>query len=219
MEKMDSYLSLCTQFYDLIRPNAPEDAYNFYQSYVANACGLVLEPMCGTGRFLLPLLQEGFNVQGFDASSCMLEALQSKAVLQHLNPHVWQSFAENLKTEKKYNLIFIPSGSFGHITELEKVKKTLRTFYDHLNNDGILLFEVESSKIVPSPLGIWRGTTHKREDGNMIILSRLTTLENSVCYSIDKYELVQSSQIIQTEVEVFNVRLYDEPIILINMLK
>jgi 2-polyprenyl-3-methyl-5-hydroxy-6-metoxy-1,4-benzoquinol methylase len=52
-----------------------EDAYAFYRGYVMRANGSILEPMCGTGRFLLPLFEEGFNIHGFDASEHMLEAL------------------------------------------------------------------------------------------------------------------------------------------------
>lgn len=72
MKKLDTYISLCTEVYDLSKPKPPEDAYAFYRSYVKEAKGLVLESMCGTGRFLIPLLEEGFDVQGFDASNHML---------------------------------------------------------------------------------------------------------------------------------------------------
>lgn len=40
--ELTSYLNLCTQFYDLIRPQPPEDAYAFYRTYVANAGGVAL---------------------------------------------------------------------------------------------------------------------------------------------------------------------------------
>lgn len=218
-KKLDSYLSLCTQFYDLIRPQPPEDAYAFYRTYVLNAGGIVLEPMCGSGRFLLPLLQENFKVMGFDASEHMLSALHTKAKLQHLKPEVWQGFVEDLNRIQRYNLIFIPSGSFGHIINFDSVKKSLKVFYDHLNNDGILLFEAETSKIVPDQLGVWRGLVCHKPDNNLILVNRLTTYEDSVCYSIDRYELVDRGKIVQTEVEVFNVRLYDDPLILTDMLK
>ena len=79
-QKLGSYLSLATQFYDLIRPEPPDDAYLFYRSYVSDSGGHILEPMCGSGRFLLPLIQEGFDVSGFDASEYMLKALHNKAV-------------------------------------------------------------------------------------------------------------------------------------------
>lgn len=56
---LDTYLDLCTQVYELSKPIPPEDAYAFYRSYVADYKGPILEPMCGTGRFLLPLIEEG----------------------------------------------------------------------------------------------------------------------------------------------------------------
>lgn len=217
--KLNSYLNLCTQFYDLIRPEPPEDAYSFYREYVNNAGGTVMEPMCGSGRFLLPLLKENFEVIGFDASDHMLEALHSKAKVQHLKPEVWQGFVEDLNRTQKYNLIFIPSGSFGHIINFDSVKKSLKVFYDHLNNDGILLFEAETSKIVPNQLGVWRGLVCHKPDGNFILVNRLTKYEDNVCYSIDRYELVDKGQIIQTEIEMFNVRVYDDPLVLTDMLK
>lgn len=217
--ELTSYLSLCTQFYDLIRPQPPEDAYAFYRTYVVNAGGVAMEPMCGSGRFLLPLLKENFEVSGFDASEHMLSALHAKAKIQHLKPEVWQGLVEDLNRTQRYNLIFIPSGSFGHLINFDSVKKSLRVFYDHLNDDGILLFEAETSKIVPEQLGVWRGIVCHKPDGNFILVNRLTTYENNVCYSVDRYELVEKGQIIQTEIERFNVRIYDDPLVLMDMLK
>jgi SAM-dependent methyltransferase len=96
VKKLDTYLDLCTQIYDLSKPTPPEDAYNFYRNYLKNAKGLILEPMCGTGRFLIPFMEEGFYIRGFDASAHMLEALLAKAKLKNLKPNVSQGFVENL---------------------------------------------------------------------------------------------------------------------------
>ena len=54
---MDSYKKLCTQFYDIDKPTAPPDALEFYLQYALKAQGPILEPMCGTGRFLVPMLR------------------------------------------------------------------------------------------------------------------------------------------------------------------
>jgi len=219
-QKLDSYLGLATQFYDLIRPEPPEDAYLFYRSYISDAHGHILEPMCGSGRFLLPLIQEGFDVSGFDASEHMLKALHDKAITRSLKPKVWQDFIGNLDCKDKYNLIFIPSGSFGHIIDFTEIKNSLKNFYDSLNKHGILLFEAESSLSVPiSQLGVWRGMICNKSDGDSILISRLSTIQDSVCYSVDKYELLKNDKIIQTEIEKFNVRLYDDRTILLNLLK
>jgi len=216
-QKLDTYLDLCTQVYEISHPTPEADAYAFYRSYVMNAKGPVLEPMCGTGRFLLPLFAEGFEVQGFDASEHMLEALHAKAKLQGLNPTVWKSFVENLDRPDRYSLIFIPTGSFGLITDPAAIKTSLKILYEHLAQDGILLFEGETLKSMPQ-LGVWRGSNWLRADGKMIMLSSCATLEGKVCTSIGKYELVDHNSIIQTEIEIYKIRLY-EPAELTTILK
>ena len=207
-QKLDTYLNLCTEVYDLSKPNPPEDAYAFYLNYVMNANGPILEPMCGTGRFLLPLIKEGFDVHGFDASDYMLEALNSKARAKNLNPIVWKGFVEDLKKPDKYKLIFIPSGSFCLIIDPEAIRSALQIFYDHLSDDGILLFEGETQKSVPQ-LDVWRGSVWHKPNGELIMLSQLATLKGKVCHSIGKYELVLNNSIIHTEVEELKVRIYD----------
>jgi hypothetical protein len=44
----------------------------------------------------------------------------------------------------------------------------------------------------------------------MIMLSQLATMENNVCNSIGKYELVHNNSIIHTEVEEWKVRIYEQ---------
>lgn len=218
MKKLDTYQSLCTEVYDLSKPNAPHDVYQFYRSYALEVNGPILEPMCGTGRFLLPLTEEGFNVHGFDASQPMLERLHAKANAKNLKPNIWHGFIEDLNQSDKYRLIFIPSGSFGLITEKADIKKALKTIYEHLDDKGLLVFEVETPHAVPKELGIWRGSRWKREDGKLILLSQLAMLEEELCYSIGKYNLVDENRIIQTEIEEYKIRIYHEPGFLLNLL-
>ncbi len=169
---LDTYLSLCTEVYDLSKSNPPEDADAFYCDYAIKANCLILEPMCGTGRFLLPLLEEGFNAHGFDASDHMLKTLHAKAKVENLKPTVWKGFAEDLNRPEKYNLIFIPSSSFCLIIDPVQVEKSLKAIYDHLSDDGVFLFEAETLKAVPQE-GIWRGLLWPKPNGQKIILSQL----------------------------------------------
>lgn len=216
---LDTYLNLCTQVYDLSKPMAPADAYGVYRDYAERAKGPILEPMCGTGRFLLPLLEEGFDVHGFDASSHMLTVLQEKAEEKTLKPKVWQGFLENLNESTKYELIFIPSSSFGLITDLDTAQFCLKKIYDQLVEGGTFVFEAETLKSIPSQLGVWRASVWHRKDGKFIIANFLELpLEDKVKPMICKYELVDDNQIVKTEIEDFKVRLY-EPNDLIQMLK
>lgn len=207
MTKLSTYLSLCTEVYDLSKPLPPEDAYAFYRHYADTAAGPILEPMCGTGRFLLPLLAEGFPVHGFDASDHMLEKLCLKAHAQNLKPTVWKSFFEDFKRPEKYNLIFIPSGSFCLLIDPAAAQLALKTLYDHLSDGGVLLFEIETLKSVP-PLGVWQGSVWHKSRDELIILSQLTTLKNNVCNTLCKYELTDNNSIIHTEIEELKVKIY-----------
>ena len=74
---MKSHLKLCNEAYNIDKPNAPEDALSFYLQYAEQAHGPILEPMCGSGRFPIPLLQRGFIIDGADASPDMLRACRN----------------------------------------------------------------------------------------------------------------------------------------------
>ena len=210
MSNPDTYLALCTQVYDLSKPKPLRQAYQFYKYFVSEALGPVLEPMCGTGRFLLPLLRDGFEVEGFDLSEHMLRALRRKAEKQGLSPNVWQSSVEDLKTDKKYNLIFLPSGSFGLIIDENSAITILKAFYEALNLGGKLIFEVETLKASPKKFGAWRSHAYKCENDKIIIANYLDVLsQNSIIETICKYELVSKNKIIKTEIEDIKVRLYE----------
>lgn len=206
---LDTYLSLCTEVYDLSKPNPPEDTYAFYRDYAMNSNAPILEPMCGTGRFLLPLLEEGFDVHGFDASDHMLKALHVKAEAENLKPLVWKGFVEDLKRLEKYNLIFIPSGSLCLIIDPVQVEKSLKAIYDHLADGGIFLFEAETLQAVPKE-GIWRGSVWPKPNGQKIILSQLATRQDDICTSLCKYELMEAGKIIHTEIEELRVKIYEQ---------
>lgn len=217
-KKLDTYFNLCTQVYDLSKPKPPEDAFAFYRTYMADAHGSILEPMCGTGRFLLPMLEEGFEIHGFDASEYMLQALHTKANLKNLKPNVWQGFVEHLARPERYSLIFIPDGSFGLIIDYDAVKTSLKLFYDHLEDGGLLVFEAITPKWKAPHIKVWTGDVWHRADGKWIIANFLTLPDqDNIRHSISRYELVEGNQIIQTEIEDFKVRLHDTNTLL-NML-
>jgi len=119
-----SYKKLCTQYYDLESHKDHAEALAFYLAQAELAQGPILEPMCGTGRFLIPLLEAGYSIEGFDASADMLAALYQKyACISTKKPPVWQQCIHEFSTEKRYKLIFIPYGSWGLILEIRVVAK------------------------------------------------------------------------------------------------
>ena len=190
-----------------------------YHAYASAVNGPILEPMCGSGRFLLPLVQDGFDVHGFDASNHMLQALRKKAEARGLNPKVWQGYLEELDRPDKFKLIIIPSGSFGLIVDRGKAREALARIYNHLTDDGLLVFEADTPLGAPGPTGIWKGSVWPTSDGKTIIVNFLDLpAQDNLSTTIWRYELLDGAQIIRTELEIMKVRQY-VPSHLITMLR
>lgn len=207
---MDSYLDLGACYYDSIRAETPEEAYAFYRSYVSESSGLNLEPMCGSGRFLLPLVKEGFTVHGFDASPYMLASLHHKAQQQGLSPCVSQELIETFRSHEQYSLIFIPSGSFGHIIHTNALQQALENMHHLLESGGLFIFEVETSHMLPKELGVIITDEKKINQDELIRVERCFGREGDIAFSKDKYELYRNGQLIKTEHEQLHIRLYDQ---------
>lgn len=214
MNPLDTYLTLCTEYYDLDKPTAPENDLNFYLSFAKEAQGKILEPMCGSGRFLIPMVEQGLDIEGFDASESMLRALHDKMQKRSFSPKVWHGFLEELNESERYKLVFIPGGSFGLILNLDQAAECLKKIFDSLEPGGKFVFEGETLLSNPnkSTLDIqnrWTGSSKIRPDGKTIILSTLSLpAQNGISHILCKYELVDGHEVIKTEIEHFKVRLY-----------
>jgi len=73
----------------------------------------------------------------------MLERLHAKATSKNIRPKVWHGFIEDLNQSDKYSLIFIPSGSFGLITEKADIQKALKTIFAHLEDEGLFVLKMK----------------------------------------------------------------------------
>lgn len=119
--EINRYGNLCVEMYEILHREAPSDELNFYLSY-AQAGKKILEPLCGSGRFLVPFAQKGLDIFGVDSSREMLDKLQAKY------PAAKFAFStiENFQTEDKFDYIFITSGSMSLFTDMRECKKNRR---------------------------------------------------------------------------------------------
>lgn len=207
---MNTYLDLCTEYYELDKPFAAKEALDFYLKYATQVNGAILEPMCGTGRFLIPFIEAGHQIEGFDTSEPMLKVLIQKCKAKNLSPNVWCAYLQDLNKNNCYHLIFIPSGSFGLITNEEDAKNCLIKIRNALSDNGTFVFEIETLNAIPSEFGIWKGAVRIKDENTKIINNAIDfpPVEN-VGETLCKYELVQKNTIIKTEIESYKIRLYD----------
>ena len=207
------YQTLCALYYDLDKPTAPSDALRFFMQYAHQADGPILEPMCGTGRFLLPLLQAGFDIEGFDASDAMLAFLYQKDNHPIFKARVQNALLHDFIPAHQYKLIFIPDGSLNLFIDEQQAYTALQKLYDWLLPGGTLVLEIITNATIGHCTNSWTGDVQFITDHEYIMLSRLVLpVENNIGTTICRYDLVNNMHIVQTEMENFKIRLYDQQI-------
>lgn len=208
MNLIDTYKSLCTEFYDLDKPSAPEDALSYYLNEAINSSKPVLEPMCGSGRFLIPLLEHGIEAEGSDASSEMLSSCENKCRRKKLNPVLYYQKIQDLKLPRKYGMIFIPSGSLGLLTDDKEVKESLKRIQECLLPGGKFIAEIQtpyySEKEIINKRSVLRNNLSGIVMTSKTRFDKIKNIETTeYLYESFSNELPDSS-----ETEIINVRHY-----------
>ncbi|MBX3459838.1 MAG: class I SAM-dependent methyltransferase [Planctomycetes bacterium] len=211
-----SYGELCTRFYDLDKPHAPELALEWFSARLPQ--GRILEPMCGSGRFLLPLLQQGRSVDGLDASEAMLRACSARlaaAGIAHASPwraedyarcRLWLQGLDSLALPvTDYAAAFIPSSSFCLLAD---PAPALRRLAAHLAPGGLLLLEFEPPHEAPAPPAETTRTVHKGAEQIRLVMRHEYDAQARVEHYFNQYELKRSGRVVQTETETLRLQCY-----------
>lgn len=136
-------------FEDYIEPESYDVLYSWYRDDVdfyldlaKRSRGPVLEAGCGTGRLLLPALQAGVDIDGFDLHPGMLAVLKRKAAALGLAPRVYEADMRDVTLPRRYALITIPFRAFQHLLTTADQLRALRCLRDHLESGGALVMNL-----------------------------------------------------------------------------
>jgi SAM-dependent methyltransferase len=139
---MDDY-SVYAQYYDLDHGGLDADLMMIEQ--LAALCGSpILELACGTGRALLPLARQGYQVTGVDISPGMLEIARHKIEVEGLTDQVMlvEQDMRRLDLDGRFNLAFVALNSFMHLLTVNDQVESLVRIRHHLNPGGRLLLDL-----------------------------------------------------------------------------
>jgi SAM-dependent methyltransferase len=206
-ESMKNYYgSLCTQMYEILHEKAPEDELNFYLSYGKKG-QKILEPLCGSGRFLVPFLEMGFDISGMDLSREMLEKLKEKAP----RAKVIQADLTEYVSEELFDYIFISSGSVSLFTDMEQCKSILRKLKERLAPGGKFVFAVDTivNRCEESSDYKTSVSVTTKEGLELVLKSKNHYDEESQTqFSPAVYELYRGAELLQSESMDFQTHLY-----------
>jgi len=134
----------------------------FYVDLARQIGGPVLEMGCGTGRVLLPIARQGVEIHGLDNAPAMLNILHERIqtepeeVRRKITLHAGD--IRNYRGSQKYRLVTIPFRPMQHMYTLEDQIAALKTAAFHLDEAGILSFDVFFPKYHLLDIGIGEET-------------------------------------------------------------
>jgi len=139
-----------SEFYDLFYGDLVEDI-ELFKEYARKQGSPILELMSGTGRVLLPLAKEGFEVWGLDINPKMIAIAKEKIRKEPIDTRkrivVVRGDIRDFKLPRKFKLITIAANSFLHMLTIEDQEKALACVREHLSEDGILIISIFNPKL------------------------------------------------------------------------
>lgn len=204
------YGELCTQIYEKDKSIADGKELEFFLSFVTDKKMKVLEPMCGNGRMLIPFMEKGIDIEGFDISEEMLRVCKLKCQNLNLNPNIYYGKIEEFKNGKNYDLILIPFGSFSLLPD-ELAKESLANMKTLLKDKGKLLLTVMTNTGTVKEIPDWIETNrHYVESKEIIEYKKVNYDRTSKMLNTKlKYQLVKDGQIEKSEIMDFPIRIYE----------
>ncbi len=174
---MHAFGPLSTLFHDAEQPRASDAEIAWYLDRIPADAGLVLEPMCGSGRLLVPLVVRERKVHGVDLSAAMLASCEARLAREILTAALFRQDVTQMNVPFRYGCAYISGGSFQLITDPAAAKGTLERVRAHLVAPGLLILDCHAPSESLQRLGaaLVEVRTVKLVDGTQITLRSETT--------------------------------------------
>ncbi len=137
---------LIAPFYDAEHAHFREDL-DMYLNYAELSGGAILELACGSGRALLPLAHEGYEVIGVDSSPRMLELARQRIQHEKLTGRctLVEQDMRTLTLGRKFRMAFVALGSFAHLVNRRDQKQALAAIRSHLSTGATFLLDISNA--------------------------------------------------------------------------
>ncbi|TMW71454.1 class I SAM-dependent methyltransferase [Alteribacter natronophilus] len=204
------YSSLSAEVYDMDKPAGHSFGdVEYYSERLKGVSGKVLEPATGTGRILVPLVKQGFNVEGFDLSGEMLAIARHNCEEHGVKAELRQDNMVTFERSGKYEAVIVPTGTFLLISDRKDSIRALENFYRHLADGGRLILDVFLQTDFEK--GRVSVRTWDCENGDRITHEN-TLVEvdhvNQLTVSHGRYERWRGGKLVESELERFPLRWY-----------
>ncbi|MFJ4620647.1 class I SAM-dependent methyltransferase [Streptomyces sp. NPDC088812] len=157
-----AYSDLVAEVYEFHLPIGYSNGdVEYYLRALNGITGRVLEPACGTGRVLIPLLEAGHRAEGLDHSPEMLDVCRKYCRERGLpEPALYAADMTTFVRPGAYEAVVVPAGSIRNLDGREPTLRALRSFHRSLVPGGRLVLDVAAPRMVT---GLPPVEIHQRE--------------------------------------------------------
>lgn len=103
----------------------------------------ILEMACGTGNLSYYFAKERYNLTCFDLSSDMLSKAYDK-LRRYKNVKIMEQDMIDFNLNQKFDSVIAICDSINYICEKEDLFETFKNVWNHLEEDGIFIFDINS---------------------------------------------------------------------------
>lgn len=143
---MDIYNKFASIYDELMMDFNYEDWFSYieriFNKYEKNP-RRVLEMACGTGNLSYYIAKKGYNLTCFDLSEDMLSKAYEK-LRRFKNVNLIRQNMIDFNLNRSYDCVVSICDSINYITEKEDLLQTFKNVWNHLENDGIFIFDINS---------------------------------------------------------------------------
>jgi len=196
------YGALAAEIYDIDKPLGAMPDTAFHLERFSGFGRPILEPACGTGRTLVPFLEAGHDITGFDQSPEMLERCRARCAERGFSPDLGQQRFEDFRYDRRFGAILVPVGTFTLIDDVAMAQSVLRRFRDHLEPGGIVVLDIQ-------PLSFLAHTGDDRrrwtaENGDLLTVEGIRTATDWLTQRREamlRYERWRDNRLVETHME------------------
>jgi SAM-dependent methyltransferase len=195
------YTGLMAEAWDALRGDTSDWAdRQFFLDLIRESGEPVLDVGCGTGRLLLDFLRLGVDIDGIDNSVEMLDLLRRKARQSRLDvqTRVFRQSMDDLRLERRYRTIIVPSSSFQLLTDPSAARQALRAFFVHLEPGGAVAMPFIRFRAASEEHWTVEATL---PDGSLVRRTAFATFdpERRLESTDDLYEIFRHGELIRSE--------------------
>lgn len=204
---VNRYGSIAAEIYDLDKPFGALPDTAFHLERFAGFPGEILEPACGSGRTLIPFLEAGLAITGFDPSEEMLGRAKARAAAAGYAPDLTRQSFEDFAYARRFAAILVPVGSFTLLDDHARAAAVLRRMFDHLEPGGRLVLDIQGLAALQARADDRRRWTDA--DGDVLTLEGVRTGVDWTRQWVEmacRYERWRGGVLVETQLEIMRQR-------------